>query len=153
MYDDRVLEEKSLQWLDSMLHETTQTWKVVLIHFPIYSTKENRDNKALREVLQPVLEKHKVDLVLSGHDHAYGRGIREKEGHAIGYLVSNAGPKNYPVGAEKDWMQKKGENMQIYQHIVLKDKVLQLRSYTAEGKLFDAFTLQKRSGKNTWIKE
>lgn len=153
MYDDKSLEKKSLDWLDAVLKNSTQTWKIVLTHFPIYSTKANRDNKALREVLQPLLEKHKVDLVLTGHDHAYGRGIQEKGGHAIGYIVSNSGPKNYPVGEEKDWMQKKGENIQLYQHIQLDAGQLHFRAFTAEGRLFDEFRFQKSGGKNTWLKE
>lgn len=153
MYDDKGLEEKSLKWLDQVLGGTNSPWKIVMIHFPLYSTKGNRDNKALREALQPVLEKHQVDLVLSGHDHAYGRGIREIDRHAMGYIVSNSGPKHYEVGEEKDWMQKKGEFIQLYQHIKLDENQLQYRAYTAEGVLFDEFKFKKVGGKNTWIKE
>ena len=44
------------------------------MHYPIYSSKQGRDNVGLRNALQPLFEKYKVDLVLQGHDHTYGRG-------------------------------------------------------------------------------
>ena len=63
-------------WLDSVLQTNTKKWVIITTHLPFYSSKENRDNKFLRKHFQPILEKHKVDLVLSGHDHAYARGRR-----------------------------------------------------------------------------
>ncbi|ARU40521.1 hypothetical protein CCB80_04950 [Armatimonadetes bacterium Uphvl-Ar1] len=60
-------------WLDKTLSETKANWTILTFHYPMYSTAKGRDNKALRELWLPIILKHKVDLVLQGHDHSYGR--------------------------------------------------------------------------------
>lgn len=153
MYDFKETEQASVRWLDSVLTANPRKWTVVLIHFPLYSTKSNRDNPDLRKVFQPVFEKHKVDLVLQGHDHAYGRGVKESGGHATVYVVSNAGPKMYEVGENKDWMVSKASMTQMFQLIRINGDKLEYDAYTAEGKRYDAFHLVKGSDKRNRIEE
>lgn len=132
-------------WLDSVLQTNTKEWVVVSTHVPFYSPKENRDNKYLRDNFQPILEKYKVDLVLSGHDHSYGRGRytdNPDNNHKVMYVVSVSGPKMYEAG-DKDWMERSGAYQQLYQIITIDKNVLQFESYTTNGKLFDTFTLIK----------
>ena len=61
-------------WLDRVLEENPNKWSVVSFHQPVFSVTPGRDNKTIRDAWLPVFEKHGVDLVLQGHDHAYGRG-------------------------------------------------------------------------------
>ncbi len=132
-------------WLDSVLSANTQEWVIVTTHLPFYSPKENRDNKHLRENFQPILEKHNVDLVLTGHDHSYGRGRATDNpagGHQVMYVVSVSGPKMYEVG-DKDWMEHSGADTQLYQVISIEGKKLIYESYSADGELFDQFQLAK----------
>ena len=64
------------------------------------------------------------------------------------YVVSVSGPKQYEAG-DKDWMQHKGSNMQLFQNIEINNKVLTLETYTATGRLYDKFVLKKkRNGEN-----
>src|SRR3546814_11144407 len=62
----------------------------------MFSPRQDRDNALLREHLLPVLERHRVDLVLQGHDHVYGRrgGLVEGQGTPQ-YVVSVTGAKQY----------------------------------------------------------
>ena len=62
------------KWLDKQLTEISKEpkikWKVVLIHYPIFSVSASvADNEILKKYLFPILAKHKVDLVISGHNH------------------------------------------------------------------------------------
>lgn len=68
-------EQQALQaeWLDKVLAENTSQWVVCTFHHPIFSTGKDRDNKELRALWKPIFDKYKVDLVLQGHDHTYGR--------------------------------------------------------------------------------
>jgi hypothetical protein len=132
-------------WLDSVLQANTKKWVVVTTHLPFYSPKENRDNKHLRENFQPILEKHKVDFVLTGHDHSYGRGKttdNPQNGHEVMYVVSVSGPKMYEAG-DKEWMEHSGAFKQLYQIITIENDELVYRSFTAGGTLFDQFKLKK----------
>ena len=50
-------------------------------------------------------------------------------------------------------MQKLGMNTQLYQIIDINNDNLRFRAYTATGKLYDEFILQKRKGKPNLLVE
>ncbi|MVM37462.1 metallophosphoesterase [Spirosoma sp. HMF3257] len=65
-------------WLKQDLATTTQKWKIVYQHFPPYSHgAHNSDNDpdliAIRQFINPILERYGVDLVMLGHSHNYER--------------------------------------------------------------------------------
>jgi acid phosphatase type 7 len=143
-------------WLDSVLTNNPKKWTVITFHYPIYSTKPNRDNVVLRDAFKPIFDKHKVDLVLQGHDHAYGRGtannvatgsnVKSKEAGTV-YVVSVSGPKMYDMTYEQSWMERKAENTQLFQIITVEKDEVQYKAFTGSGDLYDAFTLKKNGKK------
>ncbi len=64
--------KKQAVWLDEVLTDNPNKWTIVTQHAPIYSASRRRDNPQIRDAWQPVFDKHRVDLVLQGHDHSYG---------------------------------------------------------------------------------
>ncbi|MBX2923349.1 MAG: metallophosphoesterase family protein [Chitinophagaceae bacterium] len=143
---------RQMDWLHKILGNNPNKWTCVTFHHPVYSVKSNRDNKDLREKFQPIFDQYKVDLVLQGHDHAYGRGMKnipmpDKKGSSgTMYVVSMAGSKMYDEN-KQDWMDKSAGHVQLYQVITVDGDRLSYNSYTASGKLFDAFDLIKQKGK------
>lgn len=138
--------EKQKAWLDSILTMNTREWTILTTHLPFYSPKESRDNDHLRQAFQPIIEKHGVDMVLSGHDHSYGRGQATDNPAAknpIVYVVSVSGPKMYEVG-DKEWMKVKGSNIQLFHEISIDNNLLTFKAFTADGRLFDQFVLKKK---------
>ncbi len=131
------------QWLDSVLAGHRQPWTVVLLHQPFYSPRAGRENAALRDVLLPVVRRHKVDLVLQGHDHTYGR---RGEGQAATpqYVVTVAGPKQYRVSDEaRSTMNPVGEDTQLVQVLRVDPQHLRYEARTVTGRLYDAFELRR----------
>lgn len=73
-----------VRWLKIDLALNQQDWLVVFCHHPPY-TKGNHDSdkdkdsqarmRTMREVVLPLLEAHGLDLMLSGHSHAYERSF------------------------------------------------------------------------------
>ena len=80
---------EQLTWLINDLKANKQDWTVVYFHYPLY-TKGSYDSDAknpnvaynnqyniplvnLRNMLVPIFDKYKVDLVLTGHSHVYER--------------------------------------------------------------------------------
>ena len=112
----------------------------------MYSSALNRDNKKLRKYWKPLLDKFKVDLVLQGHDHVYARGRGPGEVDGPVYVTSVSGPKKYKLD-RKDWMDRTGENIQLFQVISISGTVLSYKSITVTGEVFDAFDLVKKDGK------
>ena len=65
-------------WLRNDLANNTQDWLIAFFHHPPYSKgSHNSDTETeliqMRQNFLPILEEHGVDLVLSGHSHAYER--------------------------------------------------------------------------------
>jgi hypothetical protein len=71
-----------MRWLKADLAANNQDWLVAYCHHPPYTkgshdSDRDRDSEArmrlMREIVLPVLEEHGLDLMLTGHSHAYER--------------------------------------------------------------------------------
>ena len=152
--------QEQAAWLDKVLTENKEKWVVCTFHHPMFSTGKDRDNAALRAIWKPILDKHRVDLVLQGHDHSYGRTGLEtpiaqseaaagaNEAHMFSgtvYVISVSGPKMYNL-QRQPFMSRSAEDTQLYQIIHFDGDKLHFEAYTAIGELYDAFTLRKQPG-------
>lgn len=174
--DTNRQKNEQAEWLDKILSKNKCRWTICTFHHPIFSTKKDRDNKALRGSWKPIFDKHKVDLVLQGHDHTYGRtGLEtplvDKKGNLIEQKsAENPTDKNVPSGLNKrdeqtgtvyvvsvsgtkmysmkkqTFMKRHAENTQLYQIIHIDGDQLRFEARTAIGELYDGFTLNKRKG-------
>jgi 3',5'-cyclic AMP phosphodiesterase CpdA len=135
---NRVTPEQTA-WLEETLKNNPNRWTVLTFHHPVLSAARQRDNKELREAWRPLLEKYKVDLVFTGHDHTYARSNLEK---TTVYAVSVLGPKQYDL-EKKPWMLRTAEDTQLFQIVKVSEKKLRYESRTATGALYDAFELTK----------
>lgn len=160
--------QEQAEWLDGVLSENKEKWVICTFHHPLFSTGKDRDNAQLRAIWKPVLDRHRVDLVLQGHDHTYGRtGLETPVGSAnvasgvnvkdtfsgTVYVVSVSGPKMYTL-QRHPFMPRQAENTQLYQIIHVDGDRLSFEAYTATGELYDAFTLNRQSdGSNTLVEQ
>lgn len=147
---NQSIEEQAI-WLEELLSNTSKKWVVVSFHHPVVSAAQGRMNEGILKHWKPIMDKYKVDMVLQGHDHTYGRGNNVQSGlgewdedSGTVYVVSVSGRKMYGI-SDHIWMQKKAENIQTYQVISIDGDELIYESFTTDGKLFDGFTLKKRS--------
>jgi acid phosphatase type 7 len=99
-YDDGGDPERQKAWLERDLGETRQLWKFVFFHRPPYSSSEHGSDLVVREDLEPILARHGVDLVFSGHDHDYERTVRIK---GVTYVVTGGGGKDLYEAGESEW--------------------------------------------------
>jgi 3',5'-cyclic AMP phosphodiesterase CpdA len=168
--NQQALLAEQAAWLDARLAASTARWKVVTMHHPVFSSGRDRDNANNRAAILPVLRKHKVDLVLQGHDHTYARGavphlvpeaaaqtpervaaVADGEQIEAMFVNSVSGAKQYDFSAS-EWTQyapegvvldRLAENTQFFQVISIDGETLSYRAYTADGQLYDAFTMEK----------
>ena len=71
-------DDPMLRWLERDLARTDARWTVVAIHHAPHSDGTHRSDEdermtRVREHVVPILERHGVDLVFSGHSHGYER--------------------------------------------------------------------------------
>ncbi len=150
--DSNLDPEPQAQWLDQVLSDNSDAvWKFVMFHHPIYSSAKSRNNKELKETLVPVFDRHHVDLVLQGHDHAYLRTWpmhnnqpveSTKEGTV--YVVSVSGVKMYEQG-DFDYTAvgfTKTSTFQVLDIWISGDQLI-YRSYDSLENMVDHFIIEK----------
>ncbi|HTQ09110.1 MAG TPA: metallophosphoesterase [Fimbriimonadaceae bacterium] len=60
-------------WIESDLAGTDAAWKLVVYHHPAFNVGNEHYAEQHMRVLAPLLEKHGVSIVFSGHEHNYQR--------------------------------------------------------------------------------
>jgi predicted phosphodiesterase len=81
---------KQIEWLKSTLNQQgKKTWKFVFCHHPLYSSsrKYGGSESTFGSLLEPIFVRYGIDVVFSGHHHAYQRIHR----NGIHYIVSAGG--------------------------------------------------------------
>lgn len=135
------------RWLDGVLAGAGARWRIVLLHQPFHSAARGRDNEALLQHLMPVVRRHRVDLVLQGHDHVYGRRTADGGDVPPVLTVSVAGPKQYRLSPRaRDTMAPLAEDTQLFQVLRVDGARLRYEARTATGRLYDAFELVRAGG-------
>lgn len=87
--DTNVLDAPQMAWADAVLTRATEPWKIAYFHHPLYGNAGRHGaNIDLRVLLEPLLIRHRVQVALSGHDHAYER-LKPQKG--ISYFVVGSG--------------------------------------------------------------
>ncbi len=69
---------RMLTWLDKDLGATQKFWKIVFVHHPPYPTGTHLTDAVcalVQQEVNPIVESHGVQLVLSGHEHGYERSF------------------------------------------------------------------------------
>jgi predicted phosphodiesterase len=86
MLDSNDFNREQADWLDRALAGSSSRWKIAVFHHPIYSSgKWHGSDMKLRKELEPILNKYKVQLGFSGHDHIYERVMPQ---NGVTYFVS-----------------------------------------------------------------
>ena len=150
IYDPRAAANQG-EWLDHALAQTKATWKFVTFHHPIYASHPSRDNPQLGAAWGPIFDHHHVDLVLTGHDHAYLRTVPMRGGQPVAssaegttYVVSVSGEKFYGQ-TPHDFTARGMTNIATYQTIEVEvaSRRLHYRSFDRDGREVDALTIEK----------
>lgn len=127
--------ERQLAWLDELLSASKATWKIVIGHHPVYTAgprTENYDTKAVRKVLQPILEKHQIPVYLSGHEHSL-QDLHE-EGTCFRQLISGGGSEITPVKPDLNFV-KYAAAAYGFMYFSLNQEKMQVQCIDHQGKL------------------
>jgi Calcineurin-like phosphoesterase len=88
--DTNFMDPAQVKWFDAVLAVSSEPWKVVVFHHPIYSDGNRHGaNVELRVILEPLMIKHGVAVVFSGHEHIYER-IKPQKGITY-FIVGSSG--------------------------------------------------------------
>jgi tartrate-resistant acid phosphatase type 5 len=90
--------DQQRQWLESLLSSSKAKWKMVVGHHPLYTggwRKTATDTKNLKGYMEPLFDKHNVDVYICGHEHhlEYVKPVGKTH-----YIISGAASETRPVG-------------------------------------------------------
>jgi hypothetical protein len=88
-------------WLEQALSQSKAWWKIALFHHPAFSpATKHGDYKEVLVHIVPLLEKHGVRVVLTGHDHILAK-LATRNG--VDYFVCGASAKMRSNGLRSDY--------------------------------------------------
>jgi hypothetical protein len=128
------------KWLEEDLAKSNAPWTVVFMHRPMYSSGNHGSDTKLRRLMQPIIEKHHVQLVLAGHDHDYER-IKPQNG--VSYVVTGGGGRGtYEVGTSTFTALSEAVIHFVYLEVGTDEMVM--HAIDAEGTEFDSEVIPRQ---------
>lgn len=116
------------RWLDSVLSNSTATWKIVIGHHPMYTGgKRKGKTEDMIRSFKNVFDKHGVHAYFAGHEHDLQHHYNGSGTH---YFVSGAGSEVRPTGMLPN--SRFARSVQGFASVVLSpsDMVIQFIDYT-----------------------
>lgn len=145
------------RWLEEKLEATDRFWKIVFLHHPIHSSTPGVPPH--RASLEPLFDRHRVDLVLQGQNHYYERTFPLRAGSKVDddqepdyrdpggtiYLVTGGGGGSLAVAVPDS---RSARYASVFHHLEIEvvDSVLSLRAVDRAGAVLDAMTLTRDPG-------
>lgn len=145
MVDHRVGQAR--EWLKNALSDSWGepgiAWRIVVVHHGPWSSGPHGGNQRLHAADIPaLLRTHKVDLVVSGHDHIYERGMAGE----LPYLVSGGGGAPlYPVKAPEG-TSRHFESVRHFIEASVSREQIQFTAVRSDGSTVERCALRKNAG-------
>lgn len=136
---------KQRRALDKALSQSVAKWKILVLHHPPYSIRRKSNNLHLKWLLAPILERNKVDLVLSGHEHGYARIHSHGDLSTPIYTISHSSPKQYTHRNTDVAVYDNTDK--YYQLIDCNADTMRMTTYTSRGNMVDELSWIRQGGK------
>jgi hypothetical protein len=136
---DRV----ELAWVDEALRQATEEWKICYFHHPLYSDGvKHGPSLELRVLLEPILMRHGVDVVFSGHDHVYERLLPQG---GVAYFVTGAGGQDARTLRRSAATAAAFDRDQTFTAVEIVGADLFFETVSRSGTTVDAGSIRKRA--------
>jgi hypothetical protein len=91
-------DQAQAEWMEAQLAARGPRFRVVVFHQPAWSCSRHDSTAEVVRNWVPILERHRVALVLNAHDHNYQRFVSDQ---GATYVVTGGGGKGlYPLDAD-----------------------------------------------------
>jgi acid phosphatase type 7 len=148
MIDGTLGIRQQTDWLEELLENSEEEWKILTIHFPPFNAVEPYEH--IIDAWAPLFQKHQVDFVLSGHFHYYmrskpmlGREVSDDLTKGTYYMIS-IGTKGKNEGAPKGYYAEvQFPASFLYQKVKINANTLSFDTYNLDGEVVDSFSLSK----------
>jgi hypothetical protein len=138
--DSTHLDGTQLAWLDERLGRSDADWKIVFLHHPLYTSGRYRNaSRAHRWALEPIVTRHGVRAVFSGHEHIYQRSELQ---HGVLYFVTGgAGSLRRGDGVAAPFVARSYDADYHFMLVEIEEHALHFQAISRKGETIDAGTL------------
>ena len=131
------------------------TWKILVMHQPVYYTNAVAGmSAAAQQQVYTAAQEAGIDVVLSGHDHSYARteplynGAVDNEKGITYFICGSLGEKSYGITDNEafHFVKLEGNYNAVYLTLSTTSDTLRIQAYdysSGNAKLLDSFTKQK----------
>ncbi|MDP2321659.1 MAG: metallophosphoesterase [Acidobacteriota bacterium] len=135
--DSNYMDRDQQAWLERVLRESNEKWKVAYFHHPLYSSGGRHGSEVdLREILEPLFIKYGVNVVFSGHEHFYER-LKPQKG--IHYFTAGGSAKLRSGDIRAGPLTAKGfDREQSYMVVEVDGDVMRFQAISRRGKVVDS---------------
>ena len=145
--------ESQKAWLENDLQSTRKKWKLAFLHRPLYNNKAGDGEANIRKAFGSIFDKYHVDVVFTGHDHAYARtypiyGSMVTASPAQGTIyvaAGRSGTKTYRNLLAKEWHEffYDPQDEPNYLVVAVSQTALQVKAVKQSGVLIDNWVIYK----------
>jgi 3',5'-cyclic AMP phosphodiesterase CpdA len=141
--DSNRPDREELSWIDEALGSASEAWKICYFHHPLYSDGvKHGPALELRVLLEPIMVRHGVDVVFSGHEHIYER-LAAQQG--IAYFVTGAGGQDVGTLRRSAATVSSFDRDQTFTGVEVDGTDLFFQTVSRSGITVDAGVIHKRS--------
>lgn len=146
--DSNYMDPKQLDWLRTSLASSQAKWKIAYFHHPLYNVgRAHGPDTDLRAQIAPLFKQYGVNVVFSGHEHAYERLKPEDN---IYYFVAGNSAKLVDHDFKKsDELQTGFDSDRGFMLIEIDGDQLYFQTISRTGKTVDSGTLNRQPSQST----
>jgi predicted phosphodiesterase len=144
--DSTNMDRIQLAWLDERLRVSEADWKIVFLHHPLYTSGRYRNSaRAHRWALEPILTRHGVNVVLSGHEHIYQR--TELLQGRLYFVSGGAGSLRRGDGVAAPFIARSYDEDYHFMLLEVEDDALHFQVVSRAGETIDAGIMHRDGAK------
>lgn len=136
--DTERLGKAQKDWLEADLSSNQLPWTIAVFHKPPFSSGNHGSAEDVRAVISPILERHHVQLALSGHDHNYERTEPQ---NGVTYVVTGGGGGHGTKRVGSSSFTAFSEQVTHFVYVEVDGSELRLHAIDASGKEFDGVVI------------
>ncbi len=131
-------------FIEKELAKDDVKWKVLLSHESPYSdVPRHFSNLDMRKYLVPLIEKYKVDLYLSGHNHTYGRHTVNETKYITLTCMGAYTAEESPFAGKEIPLEKLIYDQNGFLLFDKEENKLTISLYNIENEMLDQITMEK----------
>jgi hypothetical protein len=145
LLDSTDFDRAQADWLESALRASTAKWKLAIFHHPLYSSgKRHGPALTLRQRLEPLFVRYRVNAVISGHEHIYERSHPQ---HGIHHFITGAGGKLRRGGVDLRSPTRAASYAEDNHFMVfeIEERQLRFQALSETGLLIDSGAIRRKS--------